>query len=155
MSGHLRNRAKRAARKYKHQVVCDHGRLTMAQMPGSMRATFSTVKDILTKLVTAGDVDADIYSKSLVERIKSVTPLAAFSRITEEIFAIFCSKMISKESLGDLDIVVNAVRDTTPSRSTPSNLMTNATPSVPVICVLTSVTSWFIALLLIDIDKGS
>lgn len=33
MSGHLRSRAKRAARKYKHQVVRDQG---MAQMPWRM-----------------------------------------------------------------------------------------------------------------------
>lgn len=59
MSGHLRSRAKRAARKHKHQVVRDHGGLTMAQMPWRMRATFGPVEDILTTLETTGDIDAD------------------------------------------------------------------------------------------------
>lgn len=59
MSGHLRSRAKRAARKHKHQVVRDHGSLTMAQMPWRMRATFGPVEDLLTALETTGDIDAD------------------------------------------------------------------------------------------------
>lgn len=59
MSGHLRSRAKRAARRYKHQVVRDHGSLTMAQMPRRLRATFGPVEDILTTLETTGDIDAD------------------------------------------------------------------------------------------------
>ena len=59
MSGHLRSRAKRAARKHKHHVVRDHRNLTMAQMPWRMRATFGPVEDILTTLETTGDIDAD------------------------------------------------------------------------------------------------
>ncbi|AYR24233.1 hypothetical protein [Herbaspirillum rubrisubalbicans] len=59
MSGHLRSRAKRAARKHKHHVVRDHGSLTMAQMPWRMRATFGPVEDILTALETTGDIDVD------------------------------------------------------------------------------------------------
>ena len=59
MSGHLRSRVKRAARKHKHQAVRDHGSLTMAQMPWRMRAAFGPVEDLLTALETTGDIDAD------------------------------------------------------------------------------------------------
>jgi hypothetical protein len=56
MSGHLRSRAKRAARSYKRR---DPGERTLGSMPWKVSAAFGPLEQILTTLETTGEIEHD------------------------------------------------------------------------------------------------